>query len=87
MQDKGGWQSRDTAEAFAEYAGYMAEQLSDRVTNIITLNELYIFVEMGHRGLEIDVGGDTVRVELAPGLKLARAELSSLPHTNSGMPV
>ena len=29
LQDKhNGWQSRDTAEAFGEYAGYVAEQLS-----------------------------------------------------------
>ena len=27
----GGWQNRDTAYAFADYAGYMAGKLSDRV--------------------------------------------------------
>ena len=80
LQDAGGWQSRETAEAFAGYAGYMAEQLSDRVTRIITLNELYIFVEMGHRGLEIDVGGGTVRVELAPALNLPDRELNQVRH-------
>jgi beta-glucosidase len=31
LQDKyGGWRSRDTAQAFADYASYVAEQLSDR---------------------------------------------------------
>ena len=49
----------ETALTTALNMSYMAEQLSDRVTRIITLNELYIFVEMGHRGLEIDVGGGT----------------------------
>ncbi len=32
LQDKGGWQNRDTAKAFAEYAA-VAEHLSDRVTH------------------------------------------------------
>src|SRR6516164_10087795 len=31
LQDKGGWQSRDITKAFADYAGYMAEKLSDRI--------------------------------------------------------
>ena len=30
VQDRGGWQNRDTAEAFADYAGYVVEKLSDR---------------------------------------------------------
>jgi beta-glucosidase len=30
LQDRGGWEIRDTAEAFADYAGYVAEKLSDR---------------------------------------------------------
>src|SRR5882724_1068613 len=40
LQDHfGGWESRDTAKAFGEYAGYVAERLSDRVTNFFTINE------------------------------------------------
>src|SRR5690606_40582943 len=32
LQDRhGGWQSRETAKAFGDYAGYVAERLSDRV--------------------------------------------------------
>ena len=31
LEDKGGWQSRNTSEAFAVYAGYVAQHLSDRV--------------------------------------------------------
>jgi beta-glucosidase len=30
LQDRGAWERRDTAEAFADYAGYVAEKLSDR---------------------------------------------------------
>ena len=32
----GGWQERDTAYAFADYAGYIAGQLSDRVNSFMT---------------------------------------------------
>ena len=47
LQDKGGWQSRDTAEAFGDYAGYIAEKLSDRVQHFFTINEFTSFVDGG----------------------------------------
>jgi beta-glucosidase len=79
LQDKhGGWQSRDTAKAFADYAGYMAEKLSDRVKHFLTINEFYSFCDMGHRGEELAIGGKTVRIELAPGLKLPPAGLNQV---------
>jgi beta-glucosidase len=65
LQDKGGWQSRDTTKAFADYAGYMAEKLSDRIKHFFTINEFYTFVDMGHRGIESKVGGGTVKIEVA----------------------
>jgi beta-glucosidase len=80
LQDRGGWQSRDTVAAFAEYAGYVAEQLSDRIQHFFTINEFYSFVDMGHRGIESHVGGKTVQIELAPGLKLPPAELNQVRH-------
>ena len=60
LQDKGGgWESRDTSKAFGEYAGYVAEHLSDRVKHFFTINEFGAFVELGYRiGIH------------APGLKL-----------------
>ena len=40
LQDKyGGWESRDTSKAFADYAGYVAGHLSDRVKHFFTINE------------------------------------------------
>lgn len=75
QDDKNGWQSRDTAQAFADYAGFVAEKLSDRVRHFFTMNEFYSFCDMGHRGVDLDVGGKNVRIELAPGLKLGPAEL------------
>jgi beta-glucosidase len=44
----GGWQHRDTAERFAEYAGLVAATLGDRVNEWITLNEPSIHTVYGH---------------------------------------
>ena len=70
LQDRwGGWESRDTAKAFADYAGYVTEKLSDRVGHFFTINEFTTFVEWGHgTGL------------LAPGLKLPPARLNQVRH-------
>jgi beta-glucosidase len=65
----GGWQSTETAKAFANYAGYVAERLSDRVKYIFTLNECSRFLNFGY-GYGID----------APGLKLPPAELNQARH-------
>ena len=80
LQDRGGWQSRDTARAFADYAGTMAAQLSDRVTNFFTINEFFSFVDIGHRGLETTVDGKKGRIEFAPGLRLSNAKLNQVRH-------
>jgi beta-glucosidase len=70
LQDSvGGWESRDTPKAFAEYAGYVADKLSDRIRHFFTINEFTTFVEWGHgAGL------------LAPGLKLPPARLNQVRH-------
>jgi beta-glucosidase len=40
LQDRvGGWRFSETSKAFANYVGYVAERLSDRVKNIFTVNE------------------------------------------------
>ena len=69
LHDKGGWQNRDTAAAFGDYAGYVASQLADRVRYFFTINEFSTFVERGY-------GTGT----LAPGLHLAPAELNQVRH-------
>ncbi|MFM9134040.1 MAG: GH1 family beta-glucosidase [bacterium] len=48
LEDEGGWTSRATAEAFAEYAALMGERLGDRVTGWITLNEPFVLASFGH---------------------------------------
>jgi beta-glucosidase len=70
LQDRvGGWQSSDTSKAFADYSGYVAERLSDRVKNFFTINEAGRFLNFGY-GWAID----------APGLKLPTGELNQARH-------
>jgi beta-glucosidase len=80
LQDRGGWQSRDTARAFADYAGYVAEKLSDRVRHFFTINEFRSFTDGGYRGADVQVGVGVIRLEAAPGLKLAPGELNQVRH-------
>jgi len=80
LQDKGGWQSRDTAQAFADYASLIAERLGDRVKHFVTLNELQNFVDMGHRGTTLQVQGKEVRINLAPGLQLSPGQVNQVAH-------
>jgi beta-glucosidase len=69
LQDRGGWESRDTVQAFADYAGYCAERLSDRVRHFFTINEFHTFVDGGHgSGL------------FAPGLQLPADRLYQVRH-------
>jgi beta-glucosidase len=70
LQDRfGGWQSAETSKAFADYAGYVAAHLGDRVKYIFTLNECARFVELGYGS-----GTD------APGLRLPPAKLNQVRH-------
>ena len=69
LEDKGGWQSRFTSEAFATYAGYVAQHLSDRVKHFMTLNEMRSFVDIGYRD-----------GRHAPGLKLPPAGVNKVRH-------
>jgi beta-glucosidase len=70
LQDRwGGWESRDTANAFADYCSYVAEKLGDRIRHYFTINEFTTFVELGY--------GTGV---FAPGLKLPPPRLNQLRH-------
>ena len=70
LQDRwGGWESRDTANAFADYSGYVAEKLGDRIRHYFTINEFTVFVEFGY-----------ANGVFAPGLKLPPARLNQLRH-------
>jgi beta-glucosidase len=70
LQDRlGGWRSSETSRAFANYAGTVAERLSDRVKSFFTVNEVGRFVNFGY-GWGID----------APGLKLPPGKLNQVRH-------
>jgi beta-glucosidase len=65
----GGWQSRDTSKAFADYAGFVARRLSDRVRHFMTTNEFVCFTDLSYQ-----VG------QFAPGLQLAAAQVNQIRH-------
>jgi beta-glucosidase len=65
----GGWQSRDTSKAFADYAGYMAKHLSDRVQHFFTTNEFVCITDLGHK-----------TGKFAPGLKLPDDAANQVRH-------
>jgi beta-glucosidase len=70
LQDRfGGWQSRETAKAYATYAGYVAGKLSDRVKHFFTTNEFVCFTDLGYKA-----------GQFAPGLKLAAAQVNQVRH-------
>jgi beta-glucosidase len=70
LQDRGGgWESRDTSKAFGDYAGHVAERLSDRVKHFFTINEFGAFLEVGYL--------DGVH---APGLKLPPGRFNQARH-------
>ena len=65
----GGWQSRDTSKAFADYAGYVSKQLSDRVSHFFTINEFKCFTDLSYK-----------TGKFAPGMKLAGAQVNQIRH-------
>jgi beta-glucosidase len=48
LQDRGGWTSRDTIDAFARYADIVARRLGDRVKDWMTHNEPCVVAFVGH---------------------------------------
>ncbi|PRY68075.1 beta-glucosidase [Glaciihabitans tibetensis] len=48
LEDEGGWMSRATASAFADYVAVVAARLGDRVTDWITLNEMNVHTLYGY---------------------------------------
>lgn len=69
LQLRGGWLNPDSSEWFANYAGTVAERLSDRVNHWITINENSVFVILGH-----------LTGEHAPGVRLSLTEALQVNH-------
>jgi beta-glucosidase len=70
LEDKGGWTSRDTAKVFADYAGYMAGQLADRIDRWMTINEFASYID----------GGYGPHPYSAPQRQITRGELAQTRH-------
>ena len=69
LEARGGWRNRDTAAAFAQYAGVVAEALGDRVQRWATLNEPFVSAHHGH-----------LTGEHAPGVRSVEAWLAAAHH-------
>jgi beta-glucosidase len=69
VMERGGWLTRDSADAFADYAGLAADALSDRVLQWVTMVEPLVHMAYGYA-----VGID------APGLTLLGAAFSATHH-------
>src|SRR5258706_13381126 len=65
----GGWQSRETAKAFGDYAAYVSRQRTDSVQHFFTTNEFVCFTDLGYK-----IG------QFAPGLKLPPAQVNQVRH-------
>jgi beta-glucosidase len=89
LMGPGGWTDRDTARAFADYAKLVAARLGDRLDTVVTFNEPWCSVYMGHlygvhapgeRSLEAAMAALHV-TNLAHGLgvQAIRAERPGLP--------
>ena len=71
-EDKyGGWESKDCAKAFADYAAYMAEQLGDQLSGIFTINEFLCFLDKAYQP------GDE---PFAPGKQVSRQIFNQSRH-------
>ena len=48
-EDKwGGWESRDCAQSFADYGGFMARQIGDRAAGWFTINEFVCYLDKAY---------------------------------------
>lgn len=69
LEREGGWQNRNTVEAFIQYAGLIARHFDGRVKHYITLNEPQCFLGLGYgTGMH------------APGKRLSEQEIVQCIH-------
>lgn len=70
LEDRwGGWQSADTARAFADYAGWVTKSIGDRVGQLFTINEISSFIGNGYQN-----------GKFPPGLQLDKAAVAQAMH-------
>ena len=73
LEDRGGWRSRVTAEAFLDYATAVTDRLGDRIDRFMTLNEPWCSAILGH-----------LEAEHAPGLRDVGVALTAAHHLMLG---
>lgn len=71
LQDAGGWENRDSAGWFADYADAVIARLGDRVGSWVTINETKIIVQLGYQ-----------QGTMAPGKRDQRASGRVMHHLN-----
>ena len=84
LEDKGGWRSRDTVEAFARYTEVVVDRLGDRVDNWWTINEPWVVAVEGHElGLHAP-GHQSVKeaLDVSHYLLLAHARSMEVLHSD-----
>ncbi len=69
LQEKGGWENRETVQHFVNYACEVAKRLGDRVASICTHNEPWVVAVLGH-----EIGN------FAPGIKRRAAAIQVAHH-------
>jgi beta-glucosidase len=69
LQDKGGWENRDTVQRFVEYAQGIQRRLGDRVAAITTHNEPWVVAILGNE-----------QGTFAPGIKSRRVAMQVSHH-------
>ncbi|MDN3640145.1 GH1 family beta-glucosidase [Simiduia curdlanivorans] len=69
LGEKGGWENRDTAELFADYAHCVSKHFGDRIANWATFNEPRCAAFVGH-----------LEGRHAPGLTSLKATLAAAHH-------
>lgn len=67
--DLDGWESRETCQYFADYAGLLSSHFSDRVTHYMTINEMWVVADCCY-GAGIN----------PPAKKLPRKQLNDVRH-------
>lgn len=90
LQDRGGWENRDTGDYFADYAALMSRRLGDRVRYWTTLNEPWVICHLGYRTGEHAPGikNETKCFQVAHNLMVAHGKATqALRAAHAGLEV
>lgn len=86
LQHKGGFASRETIDAFCEYADTAARRFGDRVKNWMTMNEPWVFSFCGHfQGCHAP-GIKDLKTTLAAAHNILTAHGKSIPIIRANVP-